>query len=263
MRRRDYYWSLFQKSEKRQLDDLRTEYVEVAFEVLSKAHHDDWLVWREGFRSWKPLADFPALVTSLREGNVGFVAQPAPPLGAAAGSGAGEGVAAGAAQSSNAAANAKVVKGGAAAASGVGSSSSDTSGTDPNATLVAEKKTSVMTRLQRASGGNVEADFAISDESATDDRDVRYPKKWEVRIVAGGKAVVNYTVDVSVKGMALRDPLPRGLPNYFNVEIKTLDAILPVICSEVKTPDGAASKRLRIEVNQNPGALQQALLAHG
>ena len=51
MRRRDYYWSLFQKSEKRQLDDLRTEYVEVAFEVLPKATHDDWLVWREGFRS--------------------------------------------------------------------------------------------------------------------------------------------------------------------------------------------------------------------
>ena len=212
MRRRDYYWSLFNKSEKRQIDDLRTEYIEVVFEVLPKASIDDWLVWREGFRSWKPFSDFPALLASLREGNFGAAPQPAPPL----------------------------------------------------ATNVTDKKTSVLTRLQRASGegGNVEADFAISDETGEDDRDVRYPKKWEIRVqVGGGKPVANQTVDVSNKGMALRDPLPRGLPNYFNVEIKTGDTLIPVICSEVKTPDGAASKRLRIEVNHNPGALQSALLA--
>ena len=170
----------------------------------------------------------------------------------------------GGAASSGAAGN--VVRGGAAAggSSPANSSSGSASdqGTDPNATAIADKKTSVMTRLQRASGGNVEADFAISDETVSDDRDVRYPKKWEVRILVGGKPVTNVTVDASVRGMALRDPLPRGLPNYFNVEIKTMDTVIPVICSEVKTPDGAASKRLRIEVNQNPGALQQALLAH-
>jgi hypothetical protein len=211
MRRRDYYWSLFQKSEKRQIDDLRTEYVEVVFEVLPKATIDDWLVWREGFRSWKPLSDFPALLTSLREGNAGGAAQPAP----------------------------------------------------PQATEIAEKKTSVQTRLERASGGNVEAEFAISDESGSDDRDTRYPKKWEVRIqMGGGKPVINQSVDVSNKGIHLRDPLPRGLPNYFNVELKTADSVIPLICSEIQTADGSASKRLRIEVNHHAGALTSALLAN-
>lgn len=213
MRRRDFYWSLFQKNEKRQINDLRTEYVEVAYEVLPKADHDNWLIWREGFRSWKPLADFPALLKSLREAGGSTGEQPPAP---------------------------KI------------------------STVADNHRTSVQTRLERANANTTDlgGDLEFSEESEHNERDMRYPKKWEVRINAGGaKALVNQTVDVSMRGLRLRDPLPRGLPNYFNVELRFYDQVIALVCSEMKTPDGSASHKLRIDVNQQPGVLQSALIA--
>ena len=79
MRRRDTYWSLFHTPEKRQINDLRTDHVEAIFEALPTMHHKDWVIWREGFRSWKPFSDFPQLITSLRQLAGPESEKPAPP----------------------------------------------------------------------------------------------------------------------------------------------------------------------------------------
>jgi hypothetical protein len=62
-----------------------------------------------------------------------------------------------------------------------------------------------------------------------------------------------------LKGMQVKDPLPRDLPQIFNVEISTVQGIVAVVCSEVKTKDGSRSTRLRIEVNDFVHLLQSAL----
>ncbi len=77
MRRKEFYWSLYHTPEKRQLNNLRTGQVEAVFTALPKVHHGDWLIWREGFKVWKPLAEFPVLLQSLR--NLKSVSENSPP----------------------------------------------------------------------------------------------------------------------------------------------------------------------------------------
>jgi hypothetical protein len=61
--------------------------------------------------------------------------------------------------------------------------------------------------------------------------------------------------------MQLKKDLPKGLPHYFNVDIQFRGQIIPVICSEVRSPDGSASNRLKIEINDYTPGLLAILLA--
>lgn len=246
MRRRDTYWSLFQKSEKRQIDDLRTDYIEVVHEVIPVKDHDDWLIWREGFRTWKPLADFPQLLIGLRQaGQLGAASVPAPkPLARAA----------------TAETAAQPTKHDETKSEAV--TLKPDSVFQPTARKPAARgATTVQDRLNRLGSLDDEVSFGIIHENELVDRDARYPKTWEVRIFSGGgKPIVNQTIDVSNRGMSLRDPVPKGLQRYFNVELVIGDTVLPLMCSEIKTEDGAPSRRIRIEVNHQPNVLQSALL---
>ncbi len=66
MRRREYYWSLFHRPAKNQLDDLRTDQIEAVYAAVPKSRHGEYLIWKEGFASWKPFGDFPEILISLR-----------------------------------------------------------------------------------------------------------------------------------------------------------------------------------------------------
>jgi hypothetical protein len=66
--------------EKRQLDDLRTENVEAIFEAIPKKDQKEWVIWKEGFRSWKPFTDFPQLLIGLRAGAAAEAPPPQIPL---------------------------------------------------------------------------------------------------------------------------------------------------------------------------------------
>ena len=246
MRRRDIYWSLFQKSEKRQIDDLRTDSIEVVFEVIPKKDQVDWLVWREGFRNWKPLADFPQLIIGLRQaGQVNGPSIPAP---------------------SPVPTERDLAKAPASATAKPAANAADTKATKIVATKTAaatrsQSATTVQDRLNRLGSTDDDVvDFGIVHENELAERDTRYKKKWEVRILTGAKPISNQTVDVSNRGMSLRDPVPKGLSRYFNVELVIGETVVPLMCSEIRGPDGKPSKRIRIEVNHNPNLLQSALL---
>ena len=217
MRRREHYWSLYHQPEKRQLDDMRTDYVEAVFEALPVSTHGDWLVWREGFRSWKPLSDFPALLIGLRVQPTG-----------------------------------KALPSANVAAPSVPEAT--TSATISARTSVTAAKVPVF------DAGSSDGGLSLAEETDLNDRDTRFQKKWDLRIHNGNQVLLNQTVDVSVKGMQLRDPLPATLPNYFNVEISIGESAIPVVCSVMKTHDKAGSRKLRIEVNDYAHALQAALL---
>jgi hypothetical protein len=79
MRRRDFYWSLYHLDEKNQMDDLKTDQVEAIFAALPKSMHPNWLIWKEGFDSWKSFDDFPSLLMSLRSHPVAEVDRPPEP----------------------------------------------------------------------------------------------------------------------------------------------------------------------------------------
>jgi hypothetical protein len=235
MRRRDTYWSLFHRTEKRQIDDLKTDAIETVFEVLPAKDRQDWLVWREGFATWKPLEDFPTLLTSLRKG--GMLAAPSQPAPAPAQ----RDVATRLAEPQDRATAAPA--------------SAQTETQKPKAA-----ETTVQDRLARQGSLDSEVDFdLLAETEALGHRDDRYRKKWQIRIITDGKPIVLTTIDVSSRGFSLKEALPKGLPRYFNVEAVAGDIVVPLICSEIPSQNGP-STRLRIEVNHDPSLFQSALL---
>lgn len=203
MRRREHYWSLFHKPEKRQLNDLRTDQVEAVFAALPHKQHSEWVIWKEGFSSWKSFTEFPQLLIGLRDIKES-VAVPAPPS--------------------------------------------------------FEQEKSVVfgeSTIRKEGVGHL----ALDDDYDNEGRHVsRYQKKLTVQILGQGQSFKTHTVNISMTGLQVVDPLPNGLPGYFTVEIRHESFVVGLVCSEIKSKDGSPSRRLRIEVNDNPAQLQALLL---
>jgi hypothetical protein len=102
----------------------------------------------------------------------------------------------------------------------------------------------------------------LESEAASEDRNnVRYAKKFKVRIFTPKGIVAMSTVDCSVSGFKLRDPLPEGLPRFFHCEIDLgPEGKIPLICSEVKEKDGRPATRVRIQVNDHLQTFRAALV---
>jgi hypothetical protein len=95
-----------------------------------------------------------------------------------------------------------------------------------------------------------------------DNRAARYRKRFPLRVSHAGRVWESSTIDISMSGMRIRDPLPPGLPRFFNVEIDLgPEGKIPLVCSEVKDdPTAHQGTRLRIQVNDFQNALKSALL---
>lgn len=250
MRRRDIYWSLFHKPEKRQIDDLRTDDIEIIHEILPKTDHVQWLVWREGFNAWKPLADFPELIVSLRQANqMKAPSIPAPPP-----------VAPRAERAESRSDRPERSEPRAEPRVSVQQPRAAEVTTDIRKETIAA--TTVQDRLQRQSSLDSEVEFEIADDTALGDRDARYARSWEFRILTSGKPILNKTVDISTRGMALLEALPKNLPKYFNVELHVHGVVIPLVCSELPPKPGKPSNRVKIEVNHQPSLLVSTLISY-
>ncbi len=102
----------------------------------------------------------------------------------------------------------------------------------------------------------------LDSQAATEDRNnVRYQKRFKVRIFTPKGIVPMTTIDCSISGFKLKDPLPEGLPRFFHVEIDLgPDGRIPLICSEVKEKDGRPATRVRIQVNDHIQTFKSALM---
>jgi hypothetical protein len=102
----------------------------------------------------------------------------------------------------------------------------------------------------------------LESEAASEDRNnVRYAKKFKVRIFTAKGIVSVSTIDCSVSGFKLRVPLPEGLPRFFHCEIDLgPEGKIPLICSEVKEKNGRPATRVRIQVNDNIQTFRSALM---
>lgn len=102
----------------------------------------------------------------------------------------------------------------------------------------------------------------LESQAATEDRNnVRYHKKFKIRIFTPKGIVAMTTIDCSISGIKLKDPLPEGLPRFFHVEIDLgPDGKIPLICSEVREKDGRPATRVRIQVNDYVQTFRSALM---
>ena len=118
----------------------------------------------------------------------------------------------------------------------------------------------------RTSTGRIEGPIetvAFEFAEDTDDlseRETRFPKRWDLRLIAGDRAVAAQTVNVSLNGMQLKEPLPVDFPKYFNAEFKAAGHTFSLVCSAIKDPTGKPSTRLKIEVNDQLHAYSAAVL---
>ena len=273
MRRRDYYWSLFDESEKKQIDNLRTEQVEAVFAALPERLVGTWWIWRDGFENWKPYADFPQLLVSLRkvEDQTGIQLPPPPPLTMMETAPVDDDESYSMTAEITGTKIHSVPSG--AASIGTTSSTADRKTGKKNLPPVAAAAPKAKEQSQeKFKSGEGSGSFDFSKEatsplvidpggSAEDRNNHRFHKNFDVRIIAGDRVFTNKTVDVSMKGMQLQDPLPLDLPRYFNVEIRRKGQAIPVVCSEVKNRDGSKSFRVKIEINDFSSGLLALLLA--
>ncbi|MES2962593.1 MAG: hypothetical protein V4760_01800 [Bdellovibrionota bacterium] len=202
MRRRDTYWSLFHTPEKRQINDLRTDHVEAVFEAIPSKDQKDWVIWREGFRSWKPFADFPQLITSLRQIDAAPADKPAPPT-----------------------------------------------------------KEEVEPKIRRIDDKIETIALEFADENEKAAREERFAKVWDLTIISPTQRIPAKTVNVSLHGMQVAEPLTQSLPRYFTVEIRGAGNIISVVCSAIRAFDMQPTTRLKIEVNDQSHAYNAAVLA--
>lgn len=102
----------------------------------------------------------------------------------------------------------------------------------------------------------------LESQAATEDRNnVRYQKRFKVRIYTPQGVVAVVTADCSTSGFRLKDPLPAGLPRFFHVELDLgPEGKIPLVCSEIREKDGRGSTRVRIQVNDHMNALKSALV---
>lgn len=235
MRRRDYYWSLYHDAEFNQIDNLRTDQVEAVFAAIPKTMKSQWWIWRDGFDEWKPFEDFPDLLLSLRKTEEGDVKTPPVPVGSTFGK--------------------ETPK------APVEEKKEDTaSGTQVVPTQKTPEPTSGPVKFDLESDDEVELTL-MRTGMGEDRNNFRFDTSLDVRVVVGSKSFANKTVNISLKGMQLKQPLPKNLPRYFNIEIHRKDTVIPVVCSEVKNADGSPSNRVKIEVNDHASALLAILLS--
>lgn len=249
MRRRDYYWSLYHDAEFNQIDNLRTDQVEAVFAAIPKSMKSQWWIWRDGLDDWKPFEDFPDLLLSLRKTEEHQVVTPPVPIG-------------------NTFGREKPKK--------TAASSAEPEAPAAKKPSINEEKTLTGTRMAPTEMSltperepakfdidpNEPVELTLMRTGVGEDRNnFRFETSLDVRIIVGSRTFANKTVNISLKGMQLKTTLPKNLPRYFNVEIRKKDTIIPVVCSEVKNPDGSPSNRVKIEVNDHAPALLAILLA--
>jgi hypothetical protein len=277
LRRREYHWSLFHSTEKNQIDGLRTDQVEAVFAAIPKNQKKEWFIWKEGFDAWKPFEDFPQLVLSLRKADDRVFEQPPPFPGAnetVAGTMAGTSVGtsvgtmsaidlAPPSQPSQSQSSQQTQQPAAARPVEVQPKT-----TPPKESVRAVKSSNHNQAipgqklvLDADQVGEGEDDLSLMRSGVLEDRNnMRFDKVLEVRIFIGDEVFKNSTSNISLKGMQLREALPKSLPRYFNVEIGKGDRTIPVVCSEVKSKEGP-SMRLKIESNEHASALLTMLLS--
>ncbi len=252
-------------TEKNQLDGLRTDQVEAVFAAIPKPTMKEWFIWKEGFDGWKPFEDFPQLVLSLRKADDRIWESPPPPPGTEENTN--PDLAPLSSQDQT-----RVVK--PVAKTAVKTQQAVKLKAEPkpavkkpeSARAAAAGKSKMITPSEKLSlsGDDDDLELSLMRSGVLEDRNnMRFDKVIEIRIFVGDQSYKNSTLNISLKGMQLREPLPQSLPRYFNVEIGKADRAIPVVCSEVKSRDGGPSMRLQIESNEHASALLTMLLSGG
>lgn len=277
-------WSLFRLSDRKQFDNLERGTVDFFFRALSDIARADWLMWREGFTGWRPLSELPEILKHLQVDVLPAIVPPPIP----------EAVLKFADEVSSVTRTSTVSE---EVLEEVPDEVSDVVELTPTPTPSQEvTHSSVSVRALHAATSTrrhlrdqkSEVSVAVAPKKATtvpynkvitmaeeatmslmlesqaaveDRNNVRYQKRFKVRIFTPKGVLSVVTTDCSTSGFRLKDPLPAGLPRFFHVEIDLgPEGKIPLVCSEIREADKQGATRVRIQVNDHLNTLKSALV---
>lgn len=278
MKAADDAWSLFRLSDRTQFDRVPLQVVEYLYKLLPVAEHDAWMFWRQPMAGWQPLSLLPAALKQRSappaerptatynaiedfsfstKSNV-TIKQVSKPLNTKApvpaspakalrfGAPAGK-IPADPAAEPRAAAD----------AANAAHLSKAIAGKFPPAVKAQEPMVLAINTGEHSGSLKLE-----SGPQADDRKMVRYIKRFKIKItLPDGRVFESQTVDVSQAGMKLRDPLPEGLPRFFDVEFDCgPEGKILLMCSAIKERGGKTQYRLQIQVNDFQNKLRSALM---
>lgn len=271
-------WSLFRLSDRQQFDGLERATVDFFFRALNDSTRADWLMWREGFTGWRPLSELPEILKHLQADAPKITAPPPIPEAVLKFADDVSAVtntstvadfvdAARAKENTHSAVSVRALH---AATSTLrqGKNQKPELGVAPKSQPKIEPKAApgesghapynkVITMAEEAT-----MSLMLESQAAVEDRNnVRYQKRFKVRIFTPRGVLAVVTTDCSTSGFRLKEPLPEGLPRFFHVEIDLgPDGKIPLVCSEIREGDGHGSTRVRIQVNDHLNTLKSALV---
>lgn len=252
MRRREFYWSFYNLKTKKRLDDLKTDQLEVAYEIIPEVQHSDWVVWKDGFDAWKTFVDFPSLVVSLRKQPVR--AQELPP----------------APKEQVDLEKTRLAVREDAEKTQIGNLKNKVSAREtfePKTKVVEVGRAGALAKVNTidpANFDNQSVSLAIDAKFASEGRHgVRYQRRLPLLLQTEKEKLRFWTIDVSMSGIKIDGKLPKNLPRYFNVELKIADSTVQLICSTYRQDGQLIPDLLKIEFNDQADVLQHLLLAAG
>jgi len=270
-------WSLFRLSDRQQFDSLERATVDFFFRASSDSMRADWLMWREGFTGWRPFGELPEILKHLQIEEPKAITPPPIPEAVLKYVDDASAVtntstiadfveAEKARENTHSSVSVRALH---AATSTLrqGKNQKPELNIAPKSFAKAPTKPvngpaqapydKVLTLAEEAT-----MSLMLESQAAVEDRNnVRYQKRFKVRIFTPRGVLAVVTTDCSTSGFRLKEALPEGLPRFFHVEIDLgPDGKIPLVCSEIRESDGNGSTRVRIQVNDHLNTLKSALV---
>lgn len=209
-------WSLYNMEERHRVDDLPLSHLLIILSAIPPARLDDWVAWRPGAKDWQTLETYPELSETLETLRHLYEHTGPFPM--------------------------------------------DRPDQTPlySETVSRQQESSTQINLEPDENENSsELELELNFDRDADRRTARrFKTDLLVEVKAGKNRFVSHTVDISMKGMRIRDALPEWVPLQFQATLYKEGHSINLLCRRVQR----TTTQARIEAVQSPGALRQWLM---
>ncbi len=201
-------WSLYNREEKLRIDDLSLEQVKIILLSISTRRMHEWYACLAGDLSWRPLAEVPEYFNEVRS-----IQQDTASLQKVAG------------QDFSSGRQTRVA--------GRTKTQTKTKKTKPRLKAVPSPKPDASGEID---GGMIQTvhDLVV-DKSQTKERRSarRYARKISFQVTKEQNSFNSETLDISMNGLSLREPLPAWVPRAFSATLKLNQYSINIQCEKV------------------------------
>lgn len=200
-------WSLYNREEKLRIDDLSLEQVKIILLAISSRRMHEWYACQSGDLSWRPLAEVPEYFNDVHS-----IQQETASMAKAAGQ--------------------DFAVGRQTRIAGI-KTETKTKKTKPRLKAVPSPKPDAQGEID---GGLIQTvhDLIVDKAQTRERRSARrYARKISFQVTRDQGTFISETVDISMNGLSLREPLPAWVPRAFSATLKLNQYSINIQCEKV------------------------------